>query len=219
MLFENGGKQTWFTESTCARSVCRQRMDCRSKTLVVWSIDEVTKKSPISWNAQDHTACGWSVKVCVQFSLIMSHILTVASPLVVATMEPFGWNAMSLTQSLWPSPLMTSSPLGLDHNFHVWSSLAVPMTGSFGWKATRAIEPKCPLNVRWSLVSCVLKASKVMFKYGFGRSSCGSYCIICFCMVSFLAEKRPRSRRISIFSFIAHSYLCRSSVKVGSYCS
>mmetsp|Transcript_77566 Transcript_77566/g.216789 ORF Transcript_77566/g.216789 Transcript_77566/m.216789 type:complete len:220 (+) Transcript_77566:692-1351(+) len=215
-----------------------------SKALVVWSMEDVTKKSPRSWNAQAHTAEEWSVIVCLHFSLETSQILTLASPDVVATTEPRGWKAMPLTQSVWPSPLRTSWPSGIDHIFHVWSSLAVATTGIFGWKAIREIGPKWPLKVCTFFISDTEMGSKFALAYGLLRSSGGHAAffsllvvspwgprealssswsaaswLTCFCSVSALLTKRSRSSLINIFSFIATSYLCLNSVSVGSYCS
>mmetsp|Transcript_39088 Transcript_39088/g.110462 ORF Transcript_39088/g.110462 Transcript_39088/m.110462 type:complete len:224 (-) Transcript_39088:554-1225(-) len=223
-------------------------MLCMSKALHVWSIEQETRKSPRSWNAHAQTAWLWSVRVCLHLSLDTSQIFTVASPEVVATSEPRGWKATPLTQSLCPSPLSTSWPSGMDHIFHVWSSQAVAMTGIFGWNVMREMAPMWPLNVLCFFISATLAGSKLEFAYGFVRSSlghgaclkrfdvsscrfvasppasCSSFessctCESCFCSVSAFDRKRSRSSRISIFSFMATSYLCRSSVSVGSYCS
>mmetsp|Transcript_40846 Transcript_40846/g.121079 ORF Transcript_40846/g.121079 Transcript_40846/m.121079 type:complete len:212 (+) Transcript_40846:636-1271(+) len=211
-------------------------------------MEELTRKSPRSWNAQAQTAWLWSVKVCLHLSFATSQSLTVMSPEVVATSEPRGWKAMPLTQSLCPSPLSTSWPSGIDHIFQVWSSQAVATTGILeycGWKATREMAPKWPLKVCCFFMFWTLAASKLEFAYGFVRSSLGHCasrdlfvalpdsswvrpgsslesdcaCASCFCRVSTFARKRSLSSRMSIFSFIATSYLCLSSVSVGSYCS
>mmetsp|Transcript_12551 Transcript_12551/g.36028 ORF Transcript_12551/g.36028 Transcript_12551/m.36028 type:complete len:221 (+) Transcript_12551:512-1174(+) len=216
-----------------------------SKAFVVWSMEHVTRKSPRSWKAQAQTAWLWSVRVCLHLSLDTSQIFTVASPEVVATREPRGWKATPLTQSRCPSPESTSCPSGMDHIFQVWSSEAVATTGIFGWKATRDTAPRWPLKVEVFFISETLAASKVEFAYGFVRSSLGQgaclgrrevsvgcscaaarsslesacTCDNCFCKVSTLDRNRSRSSLMSIFSFMATSYLCFSSVSVGSYCS
>ena len=49
MLFEYGWKQIELTESTCPRKVCLQRPSCASHSFAVWSIEQLTTKSPQSW--------------------------------------------------------------------------------------------------------------------------------------------------------------------------
>mmetsp|Transcript_195 Transcript_195/g.427 ORF Transcript_195/g.427 Transcript_195/m.427 type:complete len:211 (+) Transcript_195:679-1311(+) len=210
-------------------------------------MEQLTKKSPRSWKATAQTAWLWSVTVCLHFSLETSQTFTVKSPEHVATSEPRGWKATPLTQSLWPSPLSTNCPSGIDHNFHVWSSQAVATTGIVGWNATLEMAPMWPLNAACFFMSATLAGSKLEFKNGLVRSSLGQGAIFvfrdvwssnvslpeasgssrvseftwlsCFCRLSHLDRNRSRSKRISIFSFIATSYLWRNSVSVGSYCS
>ena len=66
MLFEKGCQAQAFTLSTWPRNVCRHLSDDRSHNLVVWSIAQEARKSPVWWKAQSQTACVWSEKVWAQ---------------------------------------------------------------------------------------------------------------------------------------------------------
>jgi len=141
---------------------------------MLWSILEVAKKSPESWNAHDHTAWVCSVKVAVQHALTKSHILTVLSPEAVARWVPRGWKATPLIQSLWPSPDIIRSPFGIDHIFQVLSSLTVATIAFLGWWATPETASWWPLYVLESTHRFTLDGSGIlMLRNGLSRSSAG----------------------------------------------
>mmetsp|Transcript_16884 Transcript_16884/g.41861 ORF Transcript_16884/g.41861 Transcript_16884/m.41861 type:complete len:210 (-) Transcript_16884:888-1517(-) len=206
----------------------------------------VTRKSCVGWKSSPHVACVWSVKVCRQLSVPMSHSFTVASPDVVPIRFPRLWKLMPLTQSRCPSPDITSSPPGKLHSFHVWSSEPVARTGSLWWKAREDMGPAWHLGKAFSaFTSAGFTGSNAgtspnssssghgvprFFPFVAGGASAGlglaSFCSTwrcrtssCSWSVSIFPAILSRSSRINIFSFMITSYLCRSSASVGSYCS
>ena len=78
MLFEKGCQAQAFTLSTWPLKVCRHLSDDRSHNLVVWSMLQDAKKSPVWWNAQSQTACVWSEKVWAQAAPAGERRVTVA---------------------------------------------------------------------------------------------------------------------------------------------
>mmetsp|Transcript_23475 Transcript_23475/g.39312 ORF Transcript_23475/g.39312 Transcript_23475/m.39312 type:complete len:251 (+) Transcript_23475:992-1744(+) len=239
MLFVYGCHTTAFTESMWPLKVCLHRPLFASQRRAEWSREHDTMKSPVSWKAASHTACVCSVKVCVHLDCSKPHILTVQSPDADTRAVPLGWKFTLATQSLCPSPLIMMSPLGRPHIFHVQSSDAVTIMGFFGWIATFETDMRCPLKVFCSVKFWISATGNCRFWSGFSRSLGGSWespfffgvffglgagsvsigCVICVIWVSIdssLAAIRSLSKRTSIFSFIATSYLCLSSLMVGS---
>mmetsp|Transcript_3936 Transcript_3936/g.6336 ORF Transcript_3936/g.6336 Transcript_3936/m.6336 type:complete len:268 (+) Transcript_3936:389-1192(+) len=243
-LLVYGCQATLLTESTWPRKVWRTRAVVASHSRAVWSMDPETRKSPVWWKAQDHTACVWSARVALQAAWAKPHSLTVLSPEAVASIVPLGWKSTADSQLPWPSPDMTRSQLGTLHTFQVSSSETVARMGLRGCRASPAQEFRWPRKVFFRAKRSAGAGSYAASRCGFRGapspvsggsdapaflrrgfvgippavagfpSACSSSS--CFSRASTFALMRSRSSRMSIFSFIAVSYLFCSSFRVGS---
>mmetsp|Transcript_40106 Transcript_40106/g.100384 ORF Transcript_40106/g.100384 Transcript_40106/m.100384 type:complete len:296 (-) Transcript_40106:612-1499(-) len=220
-------------------NVCTQRSLTKSHTLAVPSPDVLINRLPRGWKTTPLSQSLCPSPLMTSSPPGIDQVFHVRSSLAVATSGILGWKATAAMAAMWPLKVRCSLSLAASTAGPVVAVLVTvtcipPTPLRCLSSAGQGVSCSCGRRLRLSSVEtpsvcdgpplsracgavevlgCCsdVSAAPVAVVAPAPTSPASDFLVVCRCSVSTLPNRRSRSRRSSIFSFITDSYLVFSS--------